>query len=120
MVRDREVREPGRAGDWAHAMGMRHLVLPIVCWAEASAWGPGFDRSEGGFPRSQDGRVWADGAEEGQAGDAGGRIVLFVSRIDRAISTWKEGGEQDASRRWNRTGRNGSNERPGHGLLRWL
>ena len=78
MVRDREVGEPGRAGDWAHAMGMRHLVLPTVCWAEALALGPGFERSEGGSPHFQDGRAWADGAEEGQAGDAGGRIALFV------------------------------------------
>ncbi len=78
MVRDREVWEPRRAGEWAHAMATRHLVLPIVCWAEALAWGPGFDRPGGGFPRFPDGRVWADGAEEGQAGDAGGRLALLV------------------------------------------
>ena len=78
MVRDREVWEPGRAGDWARAMAMRHLVLPIVCWAEALASVPGFERSGGGFPHSQDGRAWAAGAEEGQAGDAGGRIALFA------------------------------------------
>jgi hypothetical protein len=82
MVRDREVWEPGRAGEWAHAMVMRHLVLPIMCWAEASAWGPGFERSEVAFPLSRDGRDWADGAEEGQAGDAGGRVALFVRWCD--------------------------------------
>jgi hypothetical protein len=82
MVRDREVWEPGRAGDWVHAMAMRHLALPIVCWAEALAWGSGSDRSEGSFPRSQDARVWADGAEEGQAGNAGGRVALSVGYSD--------------------------------------
>jgi hypothetical protein len=59
---------------------MKHLVLPIACWAEALALGPGFDRSGGGFPRSRDGRVWADGAEEGQAGGAGGSRVALVVR----------------------------------------
>ena len=78
MVRDREVWEPGRVAEWVHAMVMIHLVLPTVCWADALAWGPGFERSEGGFPRFRDGRVWTDGAEEGQAGDAGGSIALFV------------------------------------------
>ena len=78
MVRDREVWEPERALEWARAMVMRHLVLPIACWAEALAWVPGFDRSGDGFPPSQDGRALAGGAEEGQAGDAGGRVALFV------------------------------------------
>jgi hypothetical protein len=58
-------------------MVMKHLVSPMPGSAEDLAWGPGFARLGDGFPCFAEGRVLAGGAEEEQAGDAGGRVTLF-------------------------------------------